>query len=67
MLVITYLRGYAVLSWPASDTGFFVQSTTSPQLYGGWTTLTNLPAVIGTNNIMSNYLGTSNYYFRLIR
>ena len=41
--------GNVVLSWPASNYGFSVQSRPSLSVGSSWTTLTNSPALVGTN------------------
>ena len=43
------IGGNIVLSWPASDFNFAVQSKTSVTSGTTWTTLTNAPAFVGTN------------------
>ena len=48
-LKAAYSGGNIVLSWPASDFGFAVQSKTSVTSGTTWTTLTNAPAFVGTN------------------
>src|SRR5439155_20335292 len=50
-------------SWPTSATGFVLQSTAS--LPGGWTDV-NLPVVIvGTENVVTDTIGTGNKFYRL--
>lgn len=41
--------GNVVLSWPASDFNFSVQSRTSLVPGAGWTTLPDVPTLVGTN------------------
>ena len=41
--------GQIVLSWPASDFNFAVQSRSGLNSGTSWTTLTNAPALVGTN------------------
>jgi hypothetical protein len=41
--------GNIVLSWPASDYGFAVQSKSGVTSGTSWATLTNAPALVGTN------------------
>lgn len=48
-LSASHSGGNIVLSWPVSNFGFAVQSRPSLSIGSSWTTLTNAPALVGTN------------------
>jgi hypothetical protein len=54
-----------VLSWPVADAGFAVQTATN--LTSGWTTLTNAPALSGTNWQITLPAGAGTRFYRLLR
>jgi hypothetical protein len=55
--------GNIVLSWPASDYNFAVQSTPGVGPGNSWTTLTNAPALVGTNwQVSLPDTGTAKFY-----
>ena len=58
--------GNIVLSWPAGDINFLVQSKSVLAGGGSWTTLTNVPALVGTNWQTSISSSGSPRFFQLI-
>ena len=56
-----------VLSWPASDFNFAVQSRTNLVSGTGWTTLTNVPALVGINWQVSLPSTSATRFFKLVR
>jgi len=55
-----------VLSWPGSDFGFTVQSASGLSSLTGWTTLTNAPALVGTNWQVSLPSTNTARFFQLV-
>ena len=61
-LTITSMGGSVVISWPVAATGFNLEQTASLTA-GAWTTVTNSPTVIGSNDVVTNLpTGTATYY-----
>ena len=58
--------GNIVLSWPASDFGFAVQSKSGVASGTSWTTLTNAPALVGTNWQVSLPVSGAARFFQLV-
>ena len=55
--------GNIVLSWPAGNFNFAVQSAPSMGNTNTWTTLTNVPALVGTNwQVNLPDTGTAQFY-----
>ncbi len=66
LLQITSVPNYAVLVWPVSASGYVVESSGTPVPGSNWLPLTNLTIhVVGTNQVMSNLLGSQNVFYRL--
>jgi hypothetical protein len=59
--------GNIVLSWPASDFGFAVQSKSGVASGTSWTTLTNAPALVGTNWQVSLPVSGAARFFQLVQ
>ena len=55
-----------VLSWPASDFNFAVQSRTNLVSGTGWNTLTNVPALVGINWQVSLPSTSATRFFKLV-
>jgi hypothetical protein len=55
-----------VLSWPAGDYGFAVQARTNLSASSSWSTLTNAPALVGTNWQVSLPASGTARFFQLI-
>lgn len=55
-----------VLSWTTNATTNFVLQTNSDLTTTNWGFATNAPAVVGTNYVVTNQVGASNLFFRLI-
>jgi hypothetical protein len=66
-LSVSQGNGTLMLRWPVAGSGFNLES--SPTLGSGavWTTVTNAPSVIGTNNQVTVPLSNSTMFFRLRR
>jgi hypothetical protein len=58
--------GNIVLSWPASDFGFAVQSRSKLSSATPWTTLTNAPVLVETNWQVSFPLTNTTRFFQLV-
>jgi hypothetical protein len=58
--------GNVVLSWPGSDFNFAVQAKTNLASLTTWTTLTNAPALVGTNWQVSLPSTSTAQFFRLV-
>jgi len=54
-----------VLLWPTNATGFTLQSTTNLVSPTVWTTVSTAPAIVSTNNAVTNPITGSNIFFRL--
>jgi hypothetical protein len=55
-----------ILSWPASNFGFSVQSRPSLPVGSSWTTLTNAPAMVGTNWQVSLPANNAPRFYQLV-
>jgi hypothetical protein len=56
-----------VISWPTGAAGFTLQATTNPALPGTWTTVTDLPSVIGSNYYVTNRLDLPARFYWLFK
>jgi hypothetical protein len=56
-----------VISWPTGAAGFALQATTNPALPGAWTTVTDLPSVIGSNYYVTNRLDLPARFYWLFK
>lgn len=66
MLGIEPLANQILLSWPTQAASFSLES--APLISGAtWTSMTNLPAVVGNQFVVTNSVGTSNQFYRLRR
>lgn len=54
----------AVLSWPTSATGYVLQNSTNLAT-NSWTTITNIPSVVGSFNTVTNPLAPTAGFYRL--
>jgi hypothetical protein len=54
-----------VLSWPASAQNFGLQTTTNLTDVNSWTTVTNLPAVLNQQNVVTNGMSDRMRFYRL--
>jgi hypothetical protein len=59
--------GNIVLSWPVANAGFAVESKSSLNPGASWTTLTNAPALVGTQWQLTIPSSGTDQFFRLIR
>jgi hypothetical protein len=54
-----------VLSWPASAQSFGLQTTTNLTDANSWTTVTNVPAVLNQQNVVTNGMSDRMRFYRL--
>jgi hypothetical protein len=64
-LSATRSDGNALLSWPLASAGFALQTTTN--ILSGWTTLTNAPAISGSNWQIALPASGRSAFYRLVR
>jgi uncharacterized repeat protein (TIGR03803 family) len=64
-LAIGWFGGTVVLSWPATTTGFTLQSTTNLGPAAFWTTNFPTPVVVNGQNTITNPISGTQQYFRL--
>ncbi len=64
-LQIAPAAGQWILGWPIFSDGYQVQTTTNPALAGSWTTLSNVPAAVGAQNVVTNPGAGPAAYYRL--
>jgi hypothetical protein len=63
-LTASLLGGSIVISWPTNAAGLTVQTTTNLVQPVAWTTVTDLPSVIGTSYYLTNPIdGTARFYW----
>lgn len=55
-----------VLFWPTNATGFVPQSKTNLNATNAWNNVTNIPAVVGATNYITNSITGSTLFYRLI-
>ena len=65
LLFITQSGQNAILSWPASATGFLLEDNTSVTSPGGWTAVSPGPVAVNGTNYVTNSIVPGNNYFRL--
>jgi len=56
-----------VMTWPFLAQGFTLQSTTNLANNNSWTTLTNLPTIVGLQNTVTDSISIGSKYYRLIK
>ncbi|MCL4178592.1 MAG: DUF1566 domain-containing protein [Verrucomicrobia bacterium] len=54
-----------VLSWPATATNFTVTATPQLGTNAAWTAVTNLPSLLGTNQVVTNAVTGAAWFYRL--
>ena len=54
-----------VISWPASATGFSLETTTNLSVPAVWLPVTNTPAIVGNQLVVTNMPAAAAGYFRL--
>jgi hypothetical protein len=64
-LGVARVNAQLFFSWTKNAAGFALQSATNLPPGTNWTTLTNLPAVVGNNNVISNTLAGGKKFYRL--
>jgi len=55
-----------LIVWPSTSTGYSLQSTPA-LLPASWTLVTNTPAQVGSEYVVTNTLASSNRFYRLIK
>jgi hypothetical protein len=55
----------AVISWPASATGYNLQTTGDLTSTNSWTAVTNVPVLVGLVNTVTNVISESANFYRL--
>jgi hypothetical protein len=55
-----------VLTWPAAVIGFVLQVTGNLTPPVSWTTVTNVPSVVNSQNVVTNQISGGNLFYRLI-
>ncbi len=58
-------RNNFVLSWPLTAQGFALQSTTNLTDKNSWTTMTNLPIIVDSQNNVTNLISSGPKFYRL--
>ncbi|MCX6922726.1 MAG: hypothetical protein NT154_05860, partial [Verrucomicrobia bacterium] len=53
------------VSWPLSGQGFELQSTTSLSDSSSWAAVTNAPAIVDLQNMVTNAVSGSSMFYRL--
>jgi len=56
-----------VLSWPISAGSYHLETTSSLSTTNAWTSLTNIPANIGLQNVVTNPISQLNQFYRLTK
>ena len=64
-LQIKITNNLAILMWPESPQGFSLQSTTNLTVRNSWTTLTNVPAIVNSQNTITNPVSKGPKFYRL--
>jgi hypothetical protein len=64
-LVISLAQREVALSWPASAPGFRLQSALNLNPPVNWIDSTNVPAIVGTQFMVTNAISGSNQFYRL--
>jgi hypothetical protein len=54
-----------LLSWPLSAPGYTLQSTTNLADNNSWTTLTNAPVIVGSQNQVTDAISGPAKFYRL--
>ena len=56
-----------LLSWPTNPPGYRPQACTNLVSNGAWSAITNSPALIGPNNVLTNTTTDDKKFFRLTK
>ena len=56
-----------LISWPATVQGYQLETTTSLALGNPWNVLTNTPALVGLQNVVTNSVLSGERFYRLKR
>lgn len=58
---------HAVVSWPATLTGYILQTTLTLQAPAAWTPEASTPVILNGRSTVNQALGHSNQYYRLVK
>ncbi len=64
-LCITHLPNQVLLSWPTNQPSFSLQKSGDLSLATGWNVMTNVPAIDGDHNVVSDRVLDQPSYYRL--
>jgi len=59
------LGAHAVISWPASAAGYTLETTSDFSASNSWTLVTNAPAIVNSQNTITNPISQVSRYYRL--
>ena len=62
---IKVVNGHVVLAWPLAADGFALEKTDRLSWPGQWSSITNSPALFGSQWVLTNGASTGNAFFRL--
>ena len=57
--------GHTVITWPASATGFSLETTSDLLAGNSWTRVTNTPAIVDLQNTITNPIAQGSQFYRL--
>jgi pimeloyl-ACP methyl ester carboxylesterase len=66
-LQVQLSAGNLIFSWPMSAQSFSLQTTTSIADPDSWATLTNVPAIVNLQNVITNPIPGSQGFYRLVQ
>jgi uncharacterized repeat protein (TIGR03803 family) len=55
-----------ILSWPASASGYVLETTTNLAATNSWTAITNMPATVNQQSVVTNQISGAARFYRLI-
>jgi len=67
ILSVSATAGQAVISWPVAASGYLLESATTLDNASNWNSVTNIPAMIDFENVVTNAMDGTNRFFRLRR
>ena len=66
-LSATQMGNQCVVAWPASAQGFILESTSDLSQIGSWSVVTNVPVVVGLQNVITNEISNDSRFYRLFK
>ena len=54
-----------VLNWPPSATAYVLETSTNLSVGNSWSVVTNVPAIVGFQNTVTNDISAGNHFYRL--